>query len=92
MREDLGVMHEVMENIAEHVSTMGTNAREVDGVREEGALEATTWCTWKGEASAGEHGDEHMNTSEHRGKKHAREEKANPVFGGHAAASSILET
>ena len=92
VREDLGVVHEVMENIAEHVSTMGRSGPEPDGVLQCAALEGTTWCTWRGEGSGDEHGNEHMTTSDQRGKKHAREENANPVLGGDAAATSILET
>lgn len=75
VREDPGMVHEVMEKIGEHVSMMGKNRNEADGVREEGALEATTWCTWKGEASATKYGDD-------RTTNHARKKNTSTTRGG----------
>jgi hypothetical protein len=46
VREDLGVVHEVMEKIAEHVSGFEKNANEDDGPRDDVDLRGSPWGSW----------------------------------------------
>ena len=47
VREDLGVVHEVMEKIAEHMSMMGQNPNDGEGAMEQGPGEESPWGAWR---------------------------------------------
>ena len=55
VREDLGVVHEVMEKIAEHVSGFEKNTNEEDGPREDVDLGGSPWGSWRDAIKEPEH-------------------------------------
>ena len=47
VREDLGVVNEVMEKLADHVCTLRKTRSEANKVRDQRSLEVSLWGTWK---------------------------------------------
>ena len=92
MKEDLRIVHEVMENLADHVCTLSKPREEPDGVREPRSLEVSAWGTWKDEAhkNANDNGGTTTNTEE--APVRLRDEEPSHVRGGQEAACSIRET
>lgn len=89
VREDLGVVHEVMEKIAEHLSTQNNSMGDGDGLRAQGSPEVSAWGTWRQEPPVRR--DETTAITEN-GRGDAVDEEPSHAYGGDEANSTIRET
>lgn len=92
VREDLGVVHEIVEKFAEHVSMRRKTTTEVEGVREDRSPNPCAWGTWKDEAHAKDHDRARTTSITEDERILLCDDEPRHMHGAHEAASSIRET
>ena len=92
VREDLGVVHEVMEKLTDHVCTLSKTRSEANGVPDQRSPEVSPWGTWKQDAQFNEREEAGIIANTEEAVVHLGDEEPNHIRGGTQAACSIRET
>lgn len=92
VREDLGVVHEVMEKIAHHVSAHKNTTANVGEVHAQRSPHVYAWGTWRHESHGNECGRGDMTAMTDPCRGDAGDEEPSHAYGGEEAMSSIRES
>ena len=92
VREDLAVVHEVMEKLCDHVCELSKTRTEPDGVGERRSPDVSPWGTWKDDATMNEREEAGITTNMEEAVLCLGDEEPSHIRGGQEAACSIRET
>ena len=92
VRGDVGVVHEILEKIAEHVSMLKPTVAEVEGEPEQRTIEVSAWGSWKDEAHAEDGVRTNTTLMVEDDGVHLFDEEPSHIHGGDDADNAIQET
>ena len=92
MRKDLGVVHEVMQNIVEHVSLQVKIMTKIDKLGEQRSIEVCAWGTWKDKLHTDVCDGAKTTRIADDDRVHLHNKKPSHIHGGHEAINNIQKT
>ena len=92
VRADVAVVHEILENLDDHVRMLSRTVATVEGVPAQRPPEVSAWGPWPGNANGKDSPMEERTRSEEEDRVLLGEDEPNHIHGGHDADSAIRET
>jgi hypothetical protein len=92
VREEVRVVHEIVERLAEHVSLLNDTVVDVEGAPIQKSPVVSAWGPWPGDAHGKGHGRGDTTTIAVDDSVDIRESEPSHIHAGHDADSAIFET